>query len=581
LGLRVPAVQAKIREREVSRAILLALVVGLGACGSEPARVSVVKQHEPGLRSLEYHFVTHGRGGSSSHALALASVAHGRLTVVPLDEPPVIVGSIAVDRLQLRSAGQIVASLQPGEWPFLARRTSNGTIDALWLAADMPSEAQSLTRFLAAELSTPASDIEVREEETPVGSLQARYYAIEGMARSVGLRVRHASADVPTRAIAVALFTADEQGIVMIGAGQFIRTSLDQQNELASTSLVFVRRRSTTVLPDSEAPQLRARIEALSVSPPIPLIELPRSEREKDAMRRDAETWESVRARLLLASKAEPTLVSRAAAHLGADDNLVDDLRRLAVEPGTPPAAIAAIYLVLGECGTPACQDALLDALLLDDGVRPEVLAGLTRVSAPLAETVDRLLALDQPDLEVARSTIGVVLSRFAEVDPAAAADRVERVVGGLAGCPVELEELFAMLGNAGLPASKPVLLACLDVGVVEDRRTAAAGAMRRIPGADVTGTLVRLVVEDPSTKVRLAGLRALVFRDLHDHELAPLASVGVNRWGVTELGVLLDVLERVAEPGAVVAGLLAEIEGAEDEELAARARILSAGVGE
>jgi hypothetical protein len=565
----------------VSRAILLALAVGLWACGSEPAAVSVAAQHEPGLRSLEYHFVTHGRGGSSSHALALSSIAHGRLTLVPLDEPPVIVGSIAVDRLQLRSAGQIVASLEPAEWPFLARRTSNGTVDALWLTADMPTETQSLARFLVAELSTPASEIEVREEQTPVGLLQARYYAIEGMARSVGLRVRHSSANVPTRAFAAALFTADEQGMVMIGAEEFIRTSLDQQNELTSISLVFVRRQSMTVLPDSEMPQLRATIEALSVSPPVPLIELPRSEQEKDAMRRDAETWASVRARLLVVSKAEPTLVSRAAAHLAADDTLVEELRRLAIKPDTPPTAMAAMYLALGECGTIACQDALLAALERDDEDRAEVLAGLTRVSAPLAETVDRLLALDQPDLELARSTIGVVLSRFAEVDPVAAADRIERIAGGIIGCPVELEELFAVLGNAGLPASKPVLLACLDAGVVDDRRAAAVGAMRRIPGTDVTETLVRIVVEDPSTKMRLAGLRALVFRDLHDHELAPLAGVGVSRWGVAEVDVLLDVLERVAEPGAVVAGLLAEIEQVQDEELAARARILSAGVGE
>jgi hypothetical protein len=565
----------------VSRAILLALVVGLGACGSEPAPVSLADQHEPRLRSLEYHFVTHGRGGSTSHALALASVGHGQLTLVPLDEPPVTVGSIAVDRLQLRSAGKIVASLEPGEWPFLVRRTSDGTVDAIWLTADMPTETQSLARFLVAELSTPASDIEVREEQTPVGLLQARYFAIEGMARSVGLRIRHASADVPTRAFAAALFAADEQGMVMIGAGEFTRTSLDQQNELASTSLVFIRRQSTTVLPDSEATQLRARIEVLSVSPPIPLIELPRSEQEKDAMRRDAESWESVRARLLVVSKAEPTLVSRAAAHLAADDTLVDDLRRLALEPDTPPTAMAAMYLALGACGTAACQDALLAALERDEEGRPEVLAGLTRVSVPSAKTVDRLLALDQPDLELARSTIGVVLSRFAEVDPAAAADRIERVVGGLVGCPVELEELFVMLGNAGLPASKPALLACLDAGVVEDRRAAAVGAMRRIPGADMTGTLVRLVIEDSSTKVRLAGLRALLFRDLHDHDLAPLAGVGVSRWGVSELGVLLDVLERVAEPEAVVVGLLTEIGRAQDEELAARARILSAGVGE
>jgi hypothetical protein len=92
--------------------------------------------------------------------------------------------------------------------------------------------------------------------------------------------------------------------------------------------------------------------------------------------------------------------------------------------------------LALGECGTKACQDALLDALLLDDSVRPEVLAGLTRVSAPLAETVDRLLALDQPDLVVAYSTIGGCCRGF-EVDVAGAADRIERLVVGPAGVGV------------------------------------------------------------------------------------------------------------------------------------------------
>lgn len=104
--------------------------------------------------------------------------------------------------------------------------------------------------------------------------------------------------------------------------------------------------------------------------------------------------------------------------------------------------------MALGECGTPACQDALSTTIEQSAHVRAEVLAALVRVEAPLPDTVDRLLALNQQGDPLVRATLGVLVSRLAEREPEAAADRIAQLIRGVVGCPAELEALFGLLSS-------------------------------------------------------------------------------------------------------------------------------------
>jgi hypothetical protein len=567
---------AVIHGRQAARAIALSLSFSImltAACGSEPPPpVSV--EPPPALWSLDYRFVVRSVGvAKSSQALALDSVARGRLTLVSLDDPPLFVGSLIVDHMQLRSGEQTLARLAAGEWSFLARRTLDGTVDAVWLAADMPGEAQSLTRFLIAQLQTPTPGIVATQEQAPVGAVQARYYHFDFPAFRVSVRARRSPQQASDIVRGATLFIADELGPVVVGSGQITRVNVNAGDDVVSVTLLSALRGSATAIPDSASPQLRAQIEALSAVAPVPLQDQPLTKQDRDAMRRDAESWESVRARLVSAGEdADPTLVARAAAHLAADGSLVNELQALTVDPSTPRAATAAMYTALGDCGTKPCQDALMVALEGRDPVSAEILVALTRVVEPSAETVDRALELGGPADEVTRAAIGIVLSRFAEVDPAGAAARVERLFGRTDGCSARLEGWFGLLGNAGLAEAKPTLLACLDPGVPADRRASAAGALRRIPGADVTHALIRMAVDDPSPTVQLACLRALIFRDVRDRDFAPIIAAGTSDWPAPALNLLLDVIEHVAVVRGAVGALLDELSRSEHEEVAERA---------
>lgn len=575
MELRLPTGCLAALDRAV-RCTVVALALGLGACGTEPRSLPAPTPEAADFHALEYAFVTRGRGSSSGQGLALTSHARGRLTLVPIDEPPLFVMTLEIDELQLHLAEQVVARIEPGVWSLLVRR-NGGAIDALWVPPDMPSQAKNLARFLVAELASPEPRGDVREEQTPAGVLAARYASFAGPRVSLGLRVRSSAPDDATHSLGTALLLADNRGPVTIVSTAFTHTSLSQHDQLDSVGAMLLVRESVSTIADSELSLLRERVKVLSQSLPISLIEEPLTDEQKDAMRRDAETWDSVRARLLATdARPEPTLLHRAAAHLVDDDALADELLSLATAPYTTDLASATMYLVLGECGTVACQAALLEALERDVGARSEVLAGLTRVGSPSIDTVDHLLVLDERGDRLAHAAAGVMLSRLAEHDPNAAALRLARLVHGLADCSDALEEVFTLLGNAGLPASEPVLRACLAPRVDEGRRAAAAGAMRRIPGASVTNTLTQLVAEDPSTSVRVAGLRALVVRIVVDDELHPLHEVNLDAWDVDEQELLLDILERVTEPGEVTAALLAKLEQAQSEDVAARARLIA-----
>ncbi|KIG13484.1 hypothetical protein DB30_07996 [Enhygromyxa salina] len=559
---------------------MLSLALALvAACGSEPTRpVSV--EHAPALWSLDYSFVVRSVGvANSAQPLVLDSVARGRLTVVSLDEPPLLVGSLAVDHMELRSGNQTLARLGAGEWSYLARRGSDGTIDAVWLAADMPAEAQSLTRFLIAQLQTPTPGITASQEQTPTGTVDARYHHFDLQLARFSVRTRRSPARAPDLRGAT-IFIADERGPVVVGSGQITWANLNAGDNVGSITLSSAVRGSATPIPDSASSTLRAQIETLSTAPPVPLRDQPLSKHERDAIRRETESWESVRARLLSAgADMDPTIVDRAAAHMAADETLVGELRALATDPSTPQTAVVAMYAALGDCGTQPCQNALTRELDRNGTVREQVIAALTRVVEPSVETIDRLLELGDDGHEVTRASIGIVLSRYAERDPADAGARVEQLVGGLDRCSDRLDGWFGLLGNAGLAEAKPALLACLNAQVPAARRALAAGAMRRIPGADVTHALVRLAVDDPSPTVQLACLRALVVRDVGDGDFAPIVAAGIDGWPVPALNQLLDIIENVDASGEVVGSLLEDLSRSGHEEVAARARRSAEGL--
>lgn len=561
------------RRRPAGAAFALACTLGLAACNPEPAS-QPVHERAPTLWALEYRFFLSSSGTAGAAQPPLESTARGRLTLVPLDEPALFVGSLAIDLMQLCSGTQPLATLEPGEWHFLARRTSDGLVDAVWLDDGMPSEAASLSRFLLAQLQMPT--IAVAQEQTPAGTLQAHYYDIEQPWLRVGLRARSALERAPQPVYGVAAFVSDDLGVVGIVSGEGTRTEIGVHEKVESVSYLVARRTSTTTLSDVAVGELREQIERLSAAPPLTLQEQGLSADEKDAMRRDAESWDSVKVRLLSAGEtADAILLARAAAHLIADESLAGELLSLASHSMTSSTAVSAMFLALGDCGTRQCQAALMAALDLDDRLRSASLAAWTRVEEPAVDAVDRLLEIAATSDEVMRASVGIVVSRFSVSDPDAASVRIQRLLAALDGCSASLDGWFGLLGNAGLAIAEPILVDCIDNDMPEARRAAAVGALRRIPGDHITQSLIRLVAEDSSRAVQLAGLRALRSRGLRDADLAPFVGVHVGEWQTPELNSLLDVLESVLAPGRVTRELLVEISRCSQEEAAKRARVL------
>jgi hypothetical protein len=174
------------------------------------------------------------------------------------------------------------------------------------------------------------------------------------------------------------------------------------------------------------------------------------------------------------------------------------------------------------------------------------------------------------------RQVAGVVLSRFATTNPDDAAAKIEQLIGETSGCSPELDAWFGMLGNAGLPATKPMLLSCVAPQIPATRRAAGAGALRRIPGEDVTRTLIRLAIDDGDEQVRVACLRGLVSRNVEDAELAPFVSAQTDEWSPASLNLLLDVIDNVVAFGlgsGSASTLLERLSRSTHSELAGRAR--------
>lgn len=557
-------------ERPVRRTLSIAGALALVACGGEPPA------HAPPLSALEYEFVLSSVGAAdSAQALELASRASGRMTLTRLDNPPLFVGSLVLDEMELRSHDQIVVTVTPDDWPFLARRGEDGSVDALWLSDEMPAEATSLLRFLIAELQTAAPGVVVRQEQTPAGVLEAGY-AQSGLPwLQLGIRVRRSPASSVAQVRAGAVFSSDYAGVQRLVSVQRTHATFVAGDNVASSSVLLARRVALTDLADADTARLREQIERLSASPPVSLAEQPLSKEQKDAMRREAESWDSVKTRLLSAGdRADPALLGRAAAYLIEDEAFVRELLEFVRKPSTPRTAVIAMLEALGECGSLACQDGLLTVLEFDEELQAASLAALTRVVEPTAESVDRLIAACEAGDEVMRASVGIVLARFAEHDAEGAAARVRGIVDGLDGCPAALEGWFGLLGNAGSSAAQGTLLECFLDPVPAQRRAAAAAALRRVPGEEVTRALVELVAAELGA-VRLVGLRALFSRELRDEELGPIATAGVADWGAPELNSLLDVIERVADPGAVAYALAGEIGRSSHEEVARRAQLL------
>lgn len=543
------------------------------ACGTDDS-TPLADEPERALTSLDYRIFVRGVGfADPASAQAFTSAADGTLVMVTIDDPPLVVGSLAVERLELRVAGRLVAALPRGEWTFLARRSASGHVDAVWTANDMPPEVERLTRFVLGELQTPAAELETALEETPAGTLDARQHRFSGLGLNGTVRLR-TGASVLASGGSVCL--GDGFGAIALASGLVTESALLGEDHLVSGNFMLAVRDSATPVDDEvKLADLREQIEALSVYQPAAMVEPAQTDEQRAALRRAAESWKSVKNRLVsVAADVDPVLVSRAAAHLSADDALARELQELACTPSTTKAAATAMHAALGDCGTRACQQALIAIVNCGVPLGPDVLAAFTRVREPSAETVDFLVGFAVDADEAARSGIGIVLSHFADVDPTGAGVRTKRLLGGVEQCGPELDGWFGLLGNAGLSTTKPLLLGCLDAEIPVKRRASAVGALRRIPGADVTEVLVRYARDDAEDRTRLACLRALGSRDVQDAELTPLLRAEFDAWSRPSLNALLDVLEHVALPSGSVAELLRRLSRSEHEDIAERARL-------
>jgi hypothetical protein len=552
------------------RRLCFVAALALG-CGPGLAPDPAPEHPSARIRSLDYRFAVAGFGFSESALVgSFESVAFGRLELVPLDDPPLIVGALVVERMELYAADQRLSSLAPGEWSFMARRTAEGAVDGLWLTAEVPSEVEALTRALVGELQRANPGIRSTMEETPVGRLESRYGGIDGGFGHAVFRARAGRTGIHEVAGATVFF-GDMFGAITVTSALVSRTPVVDGEALVAANFVFALRHASRPL--MELSDIRRRIEVLSAGDPVSLLEPAQTRERDDARRRAAETWEDLAERLRVAKDTvDPISIARAAAYLSEDDALVDELASMLSE--ATPTGVVAMVASLGECGTDLCQALLIDQLAALDPARAAGLAALARVREPSASTVDHLLELCHEGDETTRSSAGIVLSRFADSDPKGAEARLALVIGGFPNCPAQLDAWLGLLGNAGLAASKPTLLACVDSSVTASRRAGAARALRRVPGVDVTEVLVGLAIDDPDERVQLASLRALAQRNVADFELAPLvATPNFDEWGPARLEALLDVLENVEPPEGSVMTLLDGLAHSEHTEVAERSR--------
>ena len=211
-----------------------------------------------------------------------------------------------------------------------------------------PSAAQSLARFVLAQMQTSAGPS--AQETTSAGEVTADYRRLQLPSAQLILRIRSSLPGAAQQLFGLTLLLADERGPRALVSAQLTRAEIDGPRSLGSLSVLVARPRSQRRLSETESAQLAETVEALSASAPVPVPEQPLSEEAKDELRRRAQSWLSVRNRLLSASEAAtPQLIGRASAYLRVDPTALDELRDFLGRASTSTKARAEINLALDE----------------------------------------------------------------------------------------------------------------------------------------------------------------------------------------------------------------------------------------
>lgn len=215
-----------------------------------------------------------------------------------------------------------------------------------------------------------------------------------------------------------------------------------------------------------------------------------------------------------------------------------------AADPGAPAEAVAwladnpdadptgALAAALGAAGTPAAQDALI-ALATDASVSDrhasDALLELGRTREPTEASVATLLAAMEHDSRERSSTATLALGNAADALFGPRPDRAAELVAELSARldrstdQAEAVTLLAALGNTAAAEALAPIAARLEAPQPA-LRSAAAEALRLIPGDQVEGLLAGVLAGDEHPGVRARAAYALGYRPF-DLGFAPLAT--------------------------------------------------------
>lgn len=540
-----------------------AFALALALLGCEPRMTANAAGEAPPLPSPALRFVAQGASSLGFH-----SSAAGHLSLLELDDPPVVIGELALERMQLFDADRLLVAAETGRWPFLAHAGERGTIASVRLVPSMPSEAAQLLRLALSELQ-PATHDGLGQDEVQVGLVDTWQASLSLFGVRAVLCLRRSTSASPADSTSATLSLHDPYGPWWLVAISLTRVDLPDA-PLHTANLLLVRREQVAALAPNDA-QLGATIEDLSTIEAVSLADAMPSNERLDALRREAESWPDLVARIRSDDVEDATAVTRIAAHLRDEDRHVDELVALLVELPSESATCGRVLAALGECGTARCQAELVARL---DAAEHDMLAVLVRVDAPTSDTLDAVLARAASGDVRTRELAGMLLHRHAQHDADDALARARALISPRATCSPDIDAWLGLLGNAGLVGSDAWLLDCLAPTQPVQRRAAALAALRRIPGEAVTHVLLEHV-GDADEALRDASLRALARRDVSEADLELLAGLELATWRASSLQLLLDLLAAARPSSAALRGLVQRVAASADPDAAARAREL------
>jgi hypothetical protein len=517
---------------------------------------------EPSLPRVEMRFLAYGASSLGFHS----SVAGG-ISLLELDDPPVVIGELALERMQLFDADRLLVAAETGRWPFLAHAGERGTIASVRVVPSMPGEAAQLLRLALSELR-PATHDGLGQDEVQVGLVDTWQASTSLFGVRAVLCLRRSTSASPADSTSATLSLHDTYGPWWLVAISLTRVDLPDA-PLHTANVLFVRREQVAALAPNDA-QLGATIEDLSTIESVSLADAMPSTERLDELRREAESWPDLVARIRNDDVEHGSVVTRIAAHLRADDKHVDELVALLDELPSESDTRGRMLAALGECGTVRCQAVLVERL---DAAEHDMLGVLARVDAPTSDTLDAVLARAASGDVRTRELAGMLLHHHAQHDAEDALARARALISPPTSC-AELDAWLGLLGNAGLVGSDAWLLDCLAPTQPVQRRAAALAALRRIPGEAVTRVLLEHV-GDTDEALRDASLRALARRGVSEADLESLAGLELATWRASSLQLLLDLLAAARPSSAALRGLVQRVAASADPDAAARAREL------